>query len=302
MQNYNIEIDQNQRELKKHGDSFFPIAAYDEYFSQFPLKEVPWHWHEELELIVVLEGSCRLEYFGASLILDTNDGVFINCNTLHRLTQISDSDCHIINFVLKEDFLGGRLDSRIYNDYIKPICTNTCLYAIKFSSKIPCESEITSKIRIAFDAFIKSDICYELEVKSNLLDAWRTMCKNKPQLLNIDNYSPTENKVRLDKIISFIHKNYGNKITIPQLGKIASISESECYRLFNKTLNLTPNEYLLNHRLSVATIDLAETNKSILEISLDSGFGSSSYFSKKFKEVYALTPNAFRKKYHKSKK
>ena len=41
------------RELAQHGSALFPIACYAEDLSSY---SVAWHWHEELEVLVVSEG------------------------------------------------------------------------------------------------------------------------------------------------------------------------------------------------------------------------------------------------------
>lgn len=293
MQNYNIETDESGRELVEHGDTWFPIAAYDEYFSEFVLNEVPWHFHEEIELVIVCAGSTKVEYVDGYTNLHEGEGIFINSNTLHRLTQIGSTNCHIINFVLRPEFLGGRYDSRIYFDYIKPICSNGSLSSIKFSPSIHWEQEIISKIEKAFRTFTSCEFGYEMSVRSDLMEMWRLICIHRMDLFS--NIEPiTENKKRINKIIKFIHHNYEKKLTIRQLGKVADISESECYRLFQKTLHTTPNNYILSHRLQLAATKLVESDKSILDLTLELGFGSPSYFSKKFKERYNSTPLNFR--------
>ena len=34
-------------ELREHGTHLFPVACY---LDRFPQDEIPWHWHNELEL------------------------------------------------------------------------------------------------------------------------------------------------------------------------------------------------------------------------------------------------------------
>ncbi len=46
-------VDDSARELK-HGTAAFPIACYHDDLQTEP---VPWHWHEELEVLVVSEGT-----------------------------------------------------------------------------------------------------------------------------------------------------------------------------------------------------------------------------------------------------
>ena len=49
----NTETDSAGRELTAHGTAAFPIACYHDDLEAAP---VPWHWHEELELLLASEG------------------------------------------------------------------------------------------------------------------------------------------------------------------------------------------------------------------------------------------------------
>ena len=49
-------IDESARELLTHGTPAFPIACYHDDLRTEP---VPWHWHEELEVLVVSEAYCH---------------------------------------------------------------------------------------------------------------------------------------------------------------------------------------------------------------------------------------------------
>jgi len=97
-------------------------------------------------------------------------------------------------------------------------------------------------------------------------------------------------KMRLEMIGSNI-KTLREKHGISQA---AFMSKTECYRLFKQYLGLTPMEYVLNQRLQHASMLLLDSNDSIVNIALNCGFNSSSYFSKKFKNHYHQTPKEFR--------
>ena len=47
-------VDDSARELMEHGTAAFPIACYHDDLQAEP---VPWHWHEELEVLVVSEAA-----------------------------------------------------------------------------------------------------------------------------------------------------------------------------------------------------------------------------------------------------
>ncbi len=65
-------------------------------------------------------------------------------------------------------------------------------------------------------------------------------------------------------------------------------------KFFKKHIGMTSIEYINNYRLEKASALLSSTDKSIMEISLDVGFNSVSYFNKLFKNKYKLTPKEFR--------
>ena len=58
-----------------------------------------------------------------------------------------------------------------------------------------------------------------------------------------------------------------------------------------------PMEYLMDYRIQMATKLLETTNLPITEIAMETGWGSSSYFSKMFRRLTGKTPNEHRKAY-----
>ncbi len=296
MQNYLIETDAFGKELNTHGDSMFPVAGYDEYFSKFVLGEVPWHFHEEIEIIVVLEGSTKIFYVNDNTTLNKGDCALVNSNVLHRLIRTSEEDCHIINFVLKAEFIAGQKDSLIYTRYIKPICSNNTLSMIKLDAKIDHNKDIIQCVERAFDSYRKKEFGFEMTVRNYLADFWKLICSNNKELIETRTRE-TETQKRMDIIIRYIHENYNKQLTVPDIAKQALISESECYRLFKKSLDTTPTDYIIRHRLQRAVDMLLGSDDKIINICENTGFGSPSYFTKRFKEIYQCTPKDFRKKY-----
>ena len=74
------ETDAAGRELTAHGTAAFPIACYHDDLEAAP---VPWHWHEELELLIASEGRVLAAAAGEKYQLDEGDGIFINAGVLH---------------------------------------------------------------------------------------------------------------------------------------------------------------------------------------------------------------------------
>ena len=96
-------------------------------------------------------------------------------------------------------------------------------------------------------------------------------------------------------MLAFIHKNYADPISVPEIAGTAGISERECLRCFQKTIQLSPIQYLMKYRIMQgAGMLLGNPAESISEIATLCGFDSPSNFSKIFKRFYNCTPREYR--------
>ena len=101
-------------------------------------------------------------------------------------------------------------------------------------------------------------------------------------------------EIRFQKMNCFIEQNFFRKITLQEIAQSANISKSEALRCFQKIVNMTPIQYVNEYRLYRAKKLLLETNKTIMEISIMTGFESASYFNRLFKKIYKMTPKEMR--------
>lgn len=294
MQIYNIETNKEGRELTIHGSDDFPCAFYDERFSEFINGEVPWHWHDEIEVVLVLEGSTTLEYIGASTVINTGDMVLINAGMLHRLTNHGDIDCRILNVLFKPQILGGVDFGRVYKKYVYPVINNPEFLCYVFNDGHHWHPQIIQEMRLAFQAWQQETLGYEIIMTAALMKTWQQLCHYEPTILSKHGVSSIGEQ-RIHSLLSYIHCNYNGNLSVGSISKAAAISESECYRLFKKTLKCTPNQYLLHYRLRKATTLLLNSTQSITDISSQCGFNCSAYFAKQFRLTYNKTPKQFRK-------
>jgi len=98
----------------------------------------------------------------------------------------------------------------------------------------------------------------------------------------------------ISRILSYIESNYAKPIRLEQLAAIGHTSISSLTRDFQTALGLTPIQYLLQMRLSIAADLLRSTGKPISQIALRVGFTDSSYFTRQFRRRHSLSPRQFR--------
>lgn len=102
---------------------------------------------------------------------------------------------------------------------------------------------------------------------------------------------------RILAVINYISGHYQQKITVADLAAVAFLSESALYSLFRKETGQTPNAYLQNYRLSIASEMIRSTDLSIREISCSVGYSDPLYFSRIFQKAYHFAPTEYRERY-----
>uniref|UniRef100_UPI0031331934 helix-turn-helix transcriptional regulator n=2 Tax=Levilactobacillus sp. HBUAS70063 TaxID=3109359 RepID=UPI0031331934 len=118
----------------------------------------------------------------------------------------------------------------------------------------------------------------------------------KFQFFRDESVSDEKNEEIIKQLIQFIHENYSRKFAVEDMASNAQISRTACFRIFQSVFDKTPNEFLNDYRMSMALSFLKDTSQPLTEISLNCGFQSASYFGKKFKSSFGMTPKQYRAK------
>jgi AraC-like DNA-binding protein len=103
----------------------------------------------------------------------------------------------------------------------------------------------------------------------------------------------------IKKAISFIETNYRDKLSLDLISHHVNLSPSHFQKIFKETMHVSPNDYLINYRLTKAKELLLITDDSITDITYNCGFESNAYFSYVFKHKMMMTPTLYRKSHQK---
>lgn len=134
----------------------------------------------------------------------------------------------------------------------------------------------------------------ENQIHQKLQKIWIALWSDVIVVQNNNFYKADD--VRLLKMIDFLQKNYQKKFVLDELCDYVNLSRSACCRYFKKMMNMSISDYIIEYRLSQALFMLNNTDKSITEIALLSGFSTTSYFDSKFKEKMSITPLEYKMK------
>jgi len=95
---------------------------------------------------------------------------------------------------------------------------------------------------------------------------------------------------KLSGVIKMMEGNLEEPISPPELASQAGMSTRQLERLFRRYLNRSPKRYYMELQLQKARNLLMQTDMSVINVALASGFASPSHFSKCYRAQFHTTP------------
>lgn len=105
--------------------------------------------------------------------------------------------------------------------------------------------------------------------------------------------------ILVQQTIEIMEERYGKLAGIQELADILHLSAEHLTRTFTKETGTSPIKYLTRIRMKNALQMLSHTDKSIAAIASQCGFGTSSYFTRVFKQQMSISPSDYRNRFRK---
>ncbi len=144
--------------------------------------------------------------------------------------------------------------------------------------------------------FEARSICAEIPyLKYEMIESYVHIMTICAQYLTLSNAVTSTAPTTGELILRYISENYTKHIEIKDICQSLGYSKSTVLSAFKREFGTTINTYLNNMRLTNARKMLEESEKTINEVAIESGFSDQSYFSKVFSSKYGMTPSEYRK-------
>ncbi len=292
-----IVVNDKKQELNPHGTPLFPCGCYDTYIDNSDSWKVAWHWHEELELIVIHQGEARITVGHSNYVLKEGEGIFINSNVLHSGRGTSANQCILHSFVFHPSLLTGFTDTVFMQKYISLLTACTELTSFVLKQEGSWQKQVLDEVRSAYEIFKAEEYGFEFDIRNHLTNACMQIMKYNRHLLSdqLPEHRPDTNRIKI--MLNYIHQHYPEALELKHIADSVNVSSRECLRSFHELLGISPMQYLIKYRISSSAQLLSDTDFNITEICVRCGFPSPSYFTKMFKRYTGLTPSEYRRQF-----
>lgn len=102
------------------------------------------------------------------------------------------------------------------------------------------------------------------------------------------------NSDHFSHVMHFIRQHLSEKISIEKLSRMAYMSRTNFFKAFKLYFGLSPADYILRERITLAKQLLPDHTMSIAEIAYQTGFNNIPYFIRQFRRQEGITPGEYR--------
>lgn len=281
-------------ETKVHGTLSFPFTVYGGMMPQM-MTGFPLHWHDELELIYLHEGSVSVSIQNTDYILRPGEMAIIQPQLIHSLKQNGNDPAIYFNVLFRLSLLENSGSDICYDKYIEPVLSRRLILPRYISGDHELYAPLGEKARTLYGISSSGNVGQELLIKAQLFTIMYYLINFADPETEEDLYINTLHE-KLKKTISFVQSNYSEEISVSQAASVSNFSASHFSKIFREFTGLSFTQYLKSYRLEMAAQRLHSPDAQIGDTAMRCGFSNMSYFTRSFKEKYGMTPQQYKEK------
>ena len=257
------------------------------------------HTHNEFEIFLVLDGFGSAKIKNRIYEINQGDIFLINSSEIHSYFNSrvgSSSTSQGKNAPL---FLFAQISNHCFREYFPQIRTTTftsCNLRDYLSDE---EAKKMTRLLISSaSAYFNEPAFYQYNVLRDVAEILR-LCYLKVPHVTISEAQKNSIKAktaRVNRIISYIDANFETQIRLQDLAEQENLSPTHFSHLFTSLFHVTFQEYVNIKRMEQCIRLMPNKEKTLLEISYESGFSDPKYMNKMFLRHFGCTPKEYRQK------
>lgn len=247
------------------------------------------HVHSEWELIWVLHQRLVVTSEQSQFVVDEGQFVLFNPNTPHEFHK-EDQSC---------TFLCLQISPKLF-PFVQQIVDVCFLNSILTEKQT---AELGAAMRELAVAYFQAEDHYELFCIGKASMILHMLLTNLPghELTPEEAASIDRRNARLKRLIRFVDENYMHKIRLSDFAESEHCSMTYVSHFMKDATNMTFQEYVTSVRFHCACKLIANEDKNMLDVCMESGFSDYRYFVRAFRQQYGMTPEEYRRHTHKTR-
>lgn len=255
---------------------------------EMPFFEFKWHYHPEYELTLIIEGSGMRLVGDSYLPFEAGDLVLLGPDIPHTWESEAKTSENVAAVVIQfsAEFMANSMNIEAFHK-IKMLL-QASVRGLSFSNFLA--TDIESQMR----AITTEKGVRQITALLNVLD---NLANHNFETLASPYYSPKnskENESRINTVFNYIKQNATSTILLEQAAASIHLTTSAFCKFFKKMTGKTFSDYVNEIRIGYACYLITQTDKTIAQVAIESGFENQTYFNRVFLKKKNCTPKQFR--------
>lgn len=254
------------------------------------------HTHDFIELEIVVNGTADHIVEGKKYQIGKGDVLVLLPGFVHELQNVNELEIYNFKFDLDKLILLDTDIEKLSGFQSLFLYQPMNQYYNDYHSYLYLEDNRFNEVKLLCDLVLaewnERKEGYKWVIKSYFLALITYLSRNFSSNAISSSYKAQD----IINTVSFIHENLSSKITLSQLSSMACLSERQYCRVFKGIYGVSPIDYAINCRITLACKMMKNTQLSIHQICTTCGFGDKVSFSRLFKNRFLITPGEYRKR------
>lgn len=289
---YTLSLRSDGSEKVPYTHPEYPLYLSHALLSRACEGRVPFHWHDDLEILTVLSGRMNYAVDGEVFSLTPGSGIFCGPRHIHANYAQEGEDCEYLCLVFPMEVIcpGEEFRRRYFPAFTgadAPAC-------FPLNPGDPREKAVMDSLIDLIAARDAEDPALGFRMMRQLYAIGEQLFLRLQDLPRVQ--PPSDSRfLALRDMVGYVQSHYAENLCLEDIAQAGGMGKSNCSLLFRRYLQQTPMGYLCHYRLEKAMDLLRSTDKSITEVALSAGFASQSYFAEVFHRAMGVTPSRYRR-------
>ena len=258
------------------------------------IEEYPIHFHDDMEVVYVLEGSINLRQGYYTYNMKQGDIFILNDREMHSI-QSTGEDNMVMMLQLDLSYFGRYYDNLKNNFFVTDMEDDS-------DESIEVLKDILARIMMEV---LQKGYGYEHKVIESTHNLIACLMSDFQYFVMEDGKFKNEaknkgNKIlagRLYRITDYMYDNYNRKLTLNEIAEREHLSIYYLSHIIKEATGLSFQDLLSYIRVEESERLLLGTNKKIGTIAEETGFSAVRYYIKHFESWFGMHPAEYRKQY-----
>ena len=243
----------------------------------------PMHLHKELELCVVLSGSCRVSTDRQSFEAGPGEILLFDAGSSHELCA-SGAPARLLTLQISDSFC-----ARFYPQ-IRSIRFG-CRGAVLLSGAGAAAGAAPGDAAGAFN-YLRDTPEAPFACMAQINAIFAILLGGTPYrvLSDTENMTQTRNAERMHRILHYLETHYSEPVRLSEIAEQEGLTQTYLSHLFREQLHIPFQDYLGRLRLEAAMLLLRQSDTTLTDAAYACGFSDPKYLNRSFQKNLGMSP------------